>query len=71
MGRYPQEDDNYAGAWKKKKVRPKKRWLDITREDKKEYNNKEDMADNRSVWHMKIEADLLLYGGGLYVREVR
>ena len=45
-----------------------KRWLDYITEDMKEYNMTEEMAENRSVWHMQIKAGQLLQGGGLYVR---
>ena len=34
----------------------------------KEYNMTEEMAENRSVWHMmKIKAGPLIHGGGLYI----
>ena len=46
------------------KGRPKKRWLDNISEDMKEYKMTEDMAQNRSVWHVKIKAGSLLHGGG-------
>ena len=45
--------------------RPKKRWLDNIREDMKEYNMTEDMAQDRSVWRMKTKPGPLLHGGGL------
>ena len=48
-----------------KKGRPKKIWLDNIMEDMKEYNMTEDMAHNRSVWHVKIKVGPLLHGGGL------
>ena len=51
MGRYHQEDDNYAGAGDEKKGSINTIWLDITREGKKEYNMTEEMAEHRSVWH--------------------
>ena len=50
---------------KRRRGRPKKRWLDNIREDRKEYKMTEDMAQNRSVWHVKIKAGPLLHGGGL------
>ena len=51
---------------KRRRGRPKKRWLDNIREDmKKEYKVTADMAQNRSVWHVKIKAGPLLHGGGL------
>ena len=50
---------------KRRKGRPKKRWLDNIREDMKEYKMTEDMAQNRSVWHVKLKADPLLHAGGL------
>ena len=39
----------------------------MIRDDIKEYNMTEDMAQNRSVGHMKIKAGPLLHGGGLQV----
>ena len=60
-GRYHQVDDNYAGAGKEKKGRPKKRWLHNIREDMTVYNMTEEMAENRSVWHVKIKASPLLH----------
>ena len=45
------------------KGRPKKRWQDNMRDDMKEYQLSEDMAQNRSVWHMKTKADQSLHGG--------
>ena len=36
-----------------------------------EYNVTEEMAENRSMWHMKIKAGPLLHAGGIYVRKVR
>ena len=67
-GGYHQEDVKHASARKEKKGRPKKRWLDNIREDMKEYKMTEDMAQNRSEWHVKIKTGPLLHGGGLYVR---
>ena len=64
-GGYHQEDVKHASARKEKKGRPNKRWLDNIREDMKEYKMTEDMAQNRSVWHVKIKAGPLLHGGGL------
>ena len=48
--------------WKCKE-REKER-LDNIREDIKEYKMREDMAQNRSMWHMKTNA-VPLHGGGL------
>ena len=48
-GGYHQGDDNYVGAGKEKKGRPKKRWLDNIKEDMKEFNMTEAMAQNRMV----------------------
>ena len=64
-GGYHQEDVKHACARKEKKGRPNKRWLDNIREGMKEYKMTEDMAQNRSVWHVKIKAGPLLHGGGL------
>ena len=50
---------------KRRRGRPKKRWLDNIREDMKEYKMTEDMAQVRSVWRMKTKAGPLLHGGGL------
>ena len=50
---------------KRRRGRPKKRWLDNIREDMKEYKMTEDMAQDRSVWRMKTKAGPLLHGGGL------
>ena len=60
----PNQNPAYAGvakkmitvscAGKEKKVMLKKRWLNNTREDMKEYNMAEEMAEHRSVWHMKL-----------------
>ena len=42
--------------------RPKKRWLGNIREEMKECNMTEEMADNRSVRHMNVKTGpLLLY----------
>ena len=61
-GGYHHEDVKHASAEKenKNKGMPNKRWLRNMREDMEEYNVTEEMADNRSVWHMKI-----IHGGGL------
>ena len=64
-GRYHQEDVKHASAAKKKKGRPKKRWLDNIRDDMKWYKITEDMAQNRSVCHMKTTTGQFLYGGGI------
>ena len=45
---------------KRIKGRPKKRWLDNTREDMEEYNMTEEMAENRSVSHMKTHTDCIV-----------
>ena len=50
---------------KRRRGRPKQRWLDNIRDDMKEYNMTEVMAHNRSVWHMKIKEAPLLNGRGL------
>ena len=50
---------------KRRRGRPKKRWLDNIGEDMKEYKMTEDMAQDRSVWRMKTTAGPLLHGGGL------
>ena len=44
------------------KRRSKKRWLDNIREDMKEFNMTEDMAEIESEWCVKIKADPLLHG---------
>ena len=38
---------------KRRRGRPKKRWLDNINEDMKEYNMTEDVAENLCVWHLK------------------
>ena len=43
----------------------RKRWKDNIGEDMKEYNMTEEMAENRSVWHMTTKAGPLLHRGGL------
>ena len=50
---------------KKRSRRPKNKWLDNIREDMKEYKMTEDMAHDRSVWHVKTKTGPLLHGGGL------
>ena len=50
---------------KRRRRRPMNIWLDNIREDMKEYNMTEDMAQNRSVWHVKIKVGPLLHGGCL------
>ena len=62
MGGYHQEDLKHASE---RRGRPKKRWLNNIRDDMKEYHTTKEMAQNRSVWHMKTKADPLLHGGGL------
>ena len=68
MRGYHQDDVKHASARKEKNGRAKKRLLDNTREDMKEYKMTEYKAQNRSVWHVKIKAGPLLHGGGFYVR---
>ena len=47
---------------KRRRGMPKKGWIDNIRDDMKEYNMTEEMAQDRSVWHMKTKAGpLLLY----------
>ena len=60
--RYHQEDAKHASAWKEKKGRPKKRWLENIRDDMTVYKMTEDMAQKQSVWHMKTKAGPLLHG---------
>ena len=50
---------------KRRRGRPKKRWLENIREDMKEFNVTEEMVESRSVWHMKIKAGPLLHRGGI------
>ena len=45
---------------KRRRGRPKKRWPDNTREDMEEYNMTEEMAENRSVSHMKTNTDCIV-----------
>ena len=40
---------------KRRKGRPKKRWLDNISDDMKEYKMTKDMAQNRRVWHTKTK----------------
>ena len=47
---------------KRRRGRPKKRWLRNISEHVKEYNMTEEIAENLRVWHVKIT---LLHGGGL------
>ena len=58
----PKYDSNCVCAGKEKKGRPNKLWLDNTREHMKEYNMADEMAENRSVWHVNR---FFLHGGGL------
>ena len=55
-GGYHQEDVKHARAWKYKKGRHKKRWLNNIRDDMNEYKMTKYMEQNRSVWHMKTKA---------------
>ena len=50
---------------KRRRGRPKKRWLDNIRDDMKGYKITKDMGQNRSVWNMKTNAGPLLHGGGI------
>ena len=46
----------------------KKRWLDnFRRDDMKEYKVTEDMAQNRSVWHMKNQNQNFIYLTHIYI----
>ena len=45
---------------KRRSGRPKKRWLDNIRDDMKDYKVTKCMAQNRSAWHMKTNAGILL-----------
>ena len=57
-----------CGGEGKERGRPNKRWLDDIREDTKEYDMTEVMAENLSMWHMmNINADplLVLHRGGI------
>ena len=54
---------------KRRRERSKKKWLDNIRDVMKEYNVIEEMAQNRSVWHSKLNTDLLLHGEGLNYTE--
>ena len=68
-GGHHHEDAKYAGAGEQKKGRTK-RWLDNLRDDMKECNMTEDMAQNQSVWHVKTKACPLLHRGGLKMRNI-
>ena len=57
--------DNYARAGQEKGEAQEEMDIYNIREDMKEYNMTEEMTENWSVWHMKIKAGPLLYGGGL------
>ena len=61
------EDVKHASARKKKKGRPKQRWLDTIWDDMEACKMTEDMAQNQSVWHMKLKAGPLLHGADLLV----
>ena len=54
---------------KLRRRRPNKRWLDNNRDDMKEYEMTKDMAQARSVWHMKTRAGPFLRGGGIHIAE--
>ena len=57
---------------KRGRRKPKKRRLDYTRDDMKEYEMTKDMTQNRSVWHKKINAGpLLAYIKESYRRDAR
>ena len=45
---------------KRRGGRPKKRWPDNISEDMEEYNMTEEMAENRSVLHMKTNTDCIV-----------
>ena len=61
------EDVKHANlCGKEKKGRPKKRWLDISRDDMIEYKMTEGMTQNKSVWHLNTKAGALLHGGDMY-----
>ena len=49
---------------KRRRGRPKKRWLDNIRDDMKEYKMTEDAAHNR-VWNMMTKDGPLLHEGGI------
>ena len=50
---------------KRRRWQPKERYLDNIREDMKKYNiMTEEMADNGSLWNMKMKAGTLIHAGG-------
>ena len=68
-GGYHQEDVKHASARKEKIGEAQEKMVgQYHMENMKEYNMTEDMAQNRSGWHVKIKAGPLLHGGGLQVR---
>ena len=53
---YTDSIDKHGSAWTEVKGRPKKRWLDNTRDDTNEYKMTKYMAQSRRVWPMKTKA---------------
>ena len=65
MGVYHRDDAKCASAGNEKKGMPNIIWLDNIREDTKEHNMTQYIAETPSVWHMEIKAGTLLHGGGI------
>ena len=64
-GGYHQENDNFAGAGKRRRGGPRKYGSrDNIREDMKEYNMTDDLAQNKCG--MEIKVGRVLYRGSLY-----
>ena len=61
-GHVLRKDDGYIGRWmlrmelpgKRKRGRPKRRFMDVVKEDMAEVEVKEEDADDRSNWRLKI-----------------
>ena len=49
---------------KRRMGRPRRRWIDNTREDMKKYELRADMIENRQYWKMMVKTDPQKCGDG-------
>ena len=52
------KNDGQDCTWEDKKGRPRRRWLDNTREDMEKYEMTTDMTENRQYWKMMVKTGL-------------
>ena len=59
------KNDGHGRTGEEKKGRPRRRWIDNTREDMKKYELRADMTENRPYWKMMVTTGPQRSGDGL------